>query len=82
MCNNQPPENRLFVIIVIIFLIDFLRALLALKQSKTKVEAILQSEGLHMTFQGIGRFNDQVLYVDMLEEGKKMLTRITGKYLA
>ncbi|XP_064006243.1 uncharacterized protein LOC135178850 isoform X2 [Pogoniulus pusillus] len=57
---------------------DIKKAVLALKQSKTKVEAILQSEGLHMTFQGIGRFNDQVLYVDMLEEGKKMLTRITA----
>ncbi|NXP72206.1 AKA7G protein, partial [Ramphastos sulfuratus] len=55
---------------------DIKKAVLALKQSKTKVEGILQGTDFHMTFQGIGQFNDQVLYVDMLEEGKKMLTRI------
>ncbi|NXG52604.1 AKA7G protein, partial [Psilopogon haemacephalus] len=56
---------------------DIKKAVLALKQSKSKIEAILQGKDLRMTFQGIGRFNDQVLYVDMLEEGKKMLIRIT-----
>ncbi|NXR08124.1 AKA7G protein, partial [Semnornis frantzii] len=55
---------------------DIKKAVLALKQSKSKVEAVLQGTDFPMTFQGIGRFNDQVLYVDMLEEDKKMLTRI------
>lgn len=57
-----------------------LRAVLALKQSKTKVEDILQGEDLNLTFHGIGEFNNQVLYVKMLEEDQKMLIRIAGKY--
>ncbi|XP_009977923.1 PREDICTED: uncharacterized protein LOC104373676 [Tauraco erythrolophus] len=52
------------------------KAVLALKQSKTKVEAILQGKDLNMTFHGIGQFNNQVLYVKMLEEDQKMLSRI------
>ncbi|NXT19580.1 AKA7G protein, partial [Syrrhaptes paradoxus] len=52
------------------------KAVLALKRSKTKVEAILQGEDLHMTFHGIGQFNNQVIYVKMSEEDQKMLSRI------
>ncbi|KAL2308484.1 hypothetical protein Nmel_001525, partial [Mimus melanotis] len=52
------------------------KAVLALKQSKTKVEDILQGKDLHLTFHGIGEFNNQVLYVKMLEEDQKMLNRI------
>ncbi|NXJ33388.1 AKA7G protein, partial [Ciconia maguari] len=52
------------------------KAVLALKQSKTKVEAILQGKGLNMTFHGIGQFNNQVIYVKMSEEDQKMLSRI------
>ncbi|XP_010707087.1 uncharacterized protein LOC104910279 [Meleagris gallopavo] len=52
------------------------KAVLALKQSKTKVEAILQGEDLIMTFHGIGQFNNQVIYVKMSEENQKMLCRI------
>ncbi|NXA11433.1 AKA7G protein, partial [Sapayoa aenigma] len=52
------------------------KAVLALKQSKTKVEDILQGKDLNMTFHGIGWFNNQVLYVKMLEEEQKMLSRI------
>ncbi|XP_057891063.1 zinc finger protein 853-like isoform X2 [Melospiza georgiana] len=52
------------------------KAVLALKQSKTKVEDILQGKDLNLTFHGIGEFNNQVLYVKMLEEGQKMLSRI------
>ncbi|NWI48878.1 AKA7G protein, partial [Calyptomena viridis] len=52
------------------------KAVLALKQSKTKVEDILQGKDLNMTFHGIGQFNNQVLYVKMLEEDQKMLSRI------
>ncbi|NXN71633.1 AKA7G protein, partial [Himantopus himantopus] len=52
------------------------RAVCALKQSKTKVEAILQGKDLNMTFHGIGQFNNQVIYVKMLEEDQKMLSRI------
>lgn len=59
----------------------FLRAVLALKQSKTKVEAILQGKDLIMTFHGIGQFNNQVIYVKMSEENQKMLCRIAGKCL-
>ncbi|XP_068003868.1 uncharacterized protein [Melanerpes formicivorus] len=56
---------------------DIKKAVLALKQSKAKVEALLQGKDLHMRFHGIGQFNDQVLYVNMLEDDKKMLIRIT-----
>ncbi|NXS52016.1 AKA7G protein, partial [Brachypteracias leptosomus] len=52
------------------------KAVLALKESKTKVEAILQGKDFHMTFHGIGQFNNQVIYVKMLEEDQKMLSRI------
>ncbi|NXX07187.1 AKA7G protein, partial [Larus smithsonianus] len=52
------------------------KAVWALKQSKTKVEAILQGKDLNMTFHGIGQFNNQVIYVKMLEEDQKMLSRI------
>ncbi|NXG11401.1 AKA7G protein, partial [Sakesphorus luctuosus] len=54
------------------------KAVLALKQSKTKVEDILQGKNLNMTFHGIGQFNNQVFYVKMLEEDQKMLSRIAG----
>ncbi|XP_068048092.1 uncharacterized protein [Anomalospiza imberbis] len=52
------------------------KAVLALKQSKTKVEDILQGKDLNLTFHGIGEFNNKVLYVKMLEEDQKMLNRI------
>ncbi|NWI95370.1 AKA7G protein, partial [Pitta sordida] len=52
------------------------KAILALKNSKTKVEDILQGKDLNMTFHGIGQFNNQVLYVKMLEEDQKTLSRI------
>ncbi|KFP09582.1 A-kinase anchor protein 7 isoform gamma, partial [Egretta garzetta] len=52
------------------------KAVLALKQSKTKVEAILQGKDLNMTFHGIGQFNNQVIYVKMSEEDEKTLRRI------
>ncbi|NWS72683.1 AKA7G protein, partial [Crotophaga sulcirostris] len=52
------------------------RAVLALKQSKSKVEDILQGKDLNMTFHGIGQFNNQVIYVKMLEEDEKMLSKI------
>ncbi|XP_068527677.1 uncharacterized protein [Anas acuta] len=52
------------------------KAVLALKQSKAKVEAILQGKDLIMTFHGIGQFNNQVIYVKMSEENQKMLSRI------
>ncbi|NWW20016.1 AKA7G protein, partial [Falcunculus frontatus] len=52
------------------------KAVLALKQSKTKVEDILQGKDLNLTFHGIREFNNQVLYVKMLEEDQKMLNRI------
>ncbi|NXM34591.1 AKA7G protein, partial [Oxyruncus cristatus] len=52
------------------------KAVLALKQSKTKVEDILQGKDFNMTFHGIGQFNNQVLYVKMLEEDQIMLSRI------
>ncbi|NXY41213.1 AKA7G protein, partial [Ceuthmochares aereus] len=52
------------------------KAVLALKQSKSKVEAILQGKDLNMTFHGIGQFNNQVLYVKMLEEDQKMLSKV------
>ncbi|NXG97654.1 AKA7G protein, partial [Loxia leucoptera] len=52
------------------------KAVLALKQSKTKVEDILQGKDLNLRFHGIGEFNNQVLYVKMLEEDQKMLNRI------
>ncbi|NWV32857.1 AKA7G protein, partial [Grantiella picta] len=52
------------------------KAVLALKQSKAKVEDILQGKDLNLTFHGIGEFNNQVLYVKILEEDQKMLSRI------
>ncbi|NXK84897.1 AKA7G protein, partial [Amazona guildingii] len=52
------------------------KAVLALKQSKTKVEDILQGKDLNMTFHGIGQFNNQVIYVKMLEEDQRTLSRI------
>ncbi|NXB09703.1 AKA7G protein, partial [Cnemophilus loriae] len=52
------------------------KAVLALKQSKTKVEDILQGKDLNLTFHGIGEFSNQVLYVKMLEEDQKKLSRI------
>ncbi|NXL53691.1 AKA7G protein, partial [Podilymbus podiceps] len=52
------------------------KAVLALKQSKTKVEALLQGKDLNMTFHGIGQFNNQVIYVKMMEKDQKMLSRI------
>ncbi|NXO00290.1 AKA7G protein, partial [Rhinopomastus cyanomelas] len=52
------------------------KAVLALKQSKAKVEAILQGQELRMAFRGIGQFNNQVVYVKMLEEAQKMLSRV------
>lgn len=54
---------------------------MALKKSKTKVEAILQGKDLLMTFHGIGQFNNQVIYVKMSEENRKMLCRIAGMCL-
>ncbi|NWW44852.1 AKA7G protein, partial [Pedionomus torquatus] len=52
------------------------KAVQALKQSKAKVEAILQGKDLNMTFHGIGQFNNQVIYVKMLEKDQQMLSRI------
>ncbi|NXP07018.1 AKA7G protein, partial [Thinocorus orbignyianus] len=52
------------------------KAVQALKQSKAKVEAILQGKDLNMTFHGIGQFNNQVIYVKMLERDQQMLSRI------
>ncbi|NWH55921.1 AKA7G protein, partial [Geococcyx californianus] len=52
------------------------KAVLALKQSKSKVEAILKGKDLNMTFHGIGQFNNQVIYVKMLEENQKTLSKI------
>ncbi|NXH21909.1 AKA7G protein, partial [Bucco capensis] len=52
------------------------KAVLALEQSKSKVESILQGAELPMRFQGIGHFNNQVLYVKMLQEEQEMLSRI------
>ncbi|NXA47060.1 AKA7G protein, partial [Nothocercus julius] len=52
------------------------KAVLALKQSKTKVEAILQGKDLNMTFHGIGQFNNQVIYVKMSEEDQNTLSKI------
>ncbi|NXQ81561.1 AKA7G protein, partial [Nyctibius grandis] len=52
------------------------KAVLALKQSKTKVESILRGKELNMTFHGIGQFNNQVIYVKMSEEDQKTLSRI------
>ncbi|NWX83463.1 AKA7G protein, partial [Nothoprocta pentlandii] len=52
------------------------KAILALKQSKTKVEAILQGKDLNMTFHGIGQFNNQVIYVKMAEEDQNTLSKI------
>ncbi|KFP85810.1 A-kinase anchor protein 7 isoforms delta and gamma, partial [Acanthisitta chloris] len=52
------------------------KAVLALEQSKTKVEDILHGKDLNMTFHGVGQFNNQVIYVKMLEEDQKMLSRI------
>ncbi|KFV77182.1 A-kinase anchor protein 7 isoform gamma, partial [Struthio camelus australis] len=52
------------------------KAVLALKQSKTKVEAILQGKDLNMTFHGIGQFNNQVIYVKMSEDNQKTLSKI------
>ncbi|NXW61321.1 AKA7G protein, partial [Eurystomus gularis] len=52
------------------------KAVLSLKESKTKVEAILQGKDFNMTFHGIGQFNNQVIYVKMPEEDQKMLSRI------
>ncbi|XP_061303551.1 uncharacterized protein LOC133266369 isoform X2 [Pezoporus flaviventris] len=54
------------------------KAVLALKQSKSKVEAILQGKELNMMFHGIGQFNNQVIYVKMLEEDQKTLSRIAA----
>ncbi|KAJ7414019.1 hypothetical protein WISP_86750 [Willisornis vidua] len=54
------------------------KAVLALKQSKTKVEDVLQGKNFNMTFHGIGQFNNQVFYIKMLEEDQKMLSRIAG----
>ncbi|NXU51993.1 AKA7G protein, partial [Turnix velox] len=52
------------------------KAIWALKQSKTKVQAILQGKDLNMTFHGIGQFNNQVIYVKMMEEDQKMLSKV------
>ncbi|NXD80814.1 AKA7G protein, partial [Halcyon senegalensis] len=52
------------------------KAVLAMEESKAKVEAVLQGKGLNMTFHGIGQFNNQVIYVKMLEEDQKMLSKI------
>ncbi|NXF71668.1 AKA7G protein, partial [Sclerurus mexicanus] len=54
------------------------KAILALKQSKSKVKEILQGKNLNMTFHGIGQFNNQVFYLKMLEEDQKVLSRIAG----
>ncbi|XP_019374355.1 PREDICTED: uncharacterized protein LOC109298623 [Gavialis gangeticus] len=52
------------------------KAVLALKQSKAKIEAILQGKLLNMTFHGIGQFNNQVVYVKMSEDEQQMLSKI------
>ncbi|XP_029446898.1 uncharacterized protein LOC115085247 [Rhinatrema bivittatum] len=52
------------------------KAVSALLQCKSKVEAILQGELLNMTFHGIGQFNGQVIYVKMGESEQKVLSKI------
>ncbi|CAM4587192.1 unnamed protein product [Lepidochelys kempii] len=52
------------------------KAIVALEQSKAKVEAILQGKLFNMTFHGIGQFNNQVIYVKMSEDEQQMLSRI------
>ncbi|XP_019396387.1 PREDICTED: uncharacterized protein LOC109313944 [Crocodylus porosus] len=52
------------------------KAVLALKQSKAKIDAILQGKLLNMTFHGIGQFNNQVVYVKMSEDEQQMLSKI------
>ncbi|CAM4508158.1 uncharacterized protein LOC142070763 [Caretta caretta] len=52
------------------------KAVVALEQSKAKVEAILQGKLFNMTFHGIGQFNNQVIYVKMSEDEQQMLSRI------
>ncbi|XP_075777058.1 uncharacterized protein LOC142827113 isoform X2 [Pelodiscus sinensis] len=52
------------------------KAILALEQSKTKVEAILQGKLFNMTFHGIGQFNNQVIYVKMSEDQQHIFNKI------
>ncbi|KFQ30327.1 A-kinase anchor protein 7 isoform gamma, partial [Merops nubicus] len=55
------------------------KAVLALKESKAKVEAVLEGKDLQMRFHGIGQFNqaqNQVIYVQMQEEEQKKLRGI------
>ncbi|TFK12270.1 frizzled-8 [Platysternon megacephalum] len=52
------------------------KAVVALEQSKAKVEAILQGKLFNMTFHGIGQFNNQVIYVKMSDDEQQMLSKI------
>ncbi|XP_067403635.1 uncharacterized protein [Emydura macquarii macquarii] len=52
------------------------KAVLALEQTKAKVEAILQGKLFNMTFHGIGQFNNQVIYVKMSDDEQQMLNKI------
>ncbi|XP_039382215.1 uncharacterized protein LOC120398708 isoform X3 [Mauremys reevesii] len=55
---------------------DVKKAVVALEQSKAKVEAILQGKLFNMTFHGIGQFNNQVIYVKMSDDEQQMLSKI------
>ncbi|XP_072269410.1 uncharacterized protein [Pyxicephalus adspersus] len=52
------------------------RAVLALQQSKEKVEKLLQGETLKLSLHGIGQFNNQVLYIKITENVQELLVRI------
>ncbi|XP_042298987.1 A-kinase anchor protein 7-like [Sceloporus undulatus] len=55
---------------------DVKRAVSALEHSKAKVQTLLQGKLFSMTFQGIGQFNNQVVYVKMSEDEQQMLSKI------
>ncbi|KAL8182291.1 UNVERIFIED_CONTAM: hypothetical protein K2H54_051607 [Gekko kuhli] len=55
------------------------KAIFALEKSKAKVEAMLQGKCFIMTFCGIGQFNNQVIYVKILDEDQQMLNKIAGE---
>uniref|UniRef100_H3B1J8 A-kinase anchor protein 7-like phosphoesterase domain-containing protein n=1 Tax=Latimeria chalumnae TaxID=7897 RepID=H3B1J8_LATCH len=73
------PVERLHLTIVVAHLRsseEVEKAILALQHCKSKVDDLLQGNQLNMTFHGIGQFNNEVVYVKMIENEQQMLNKV------
>ncbi|XP_067888220.1 uncharacterized protein [Heterodontus francisci] len=71
------PVGRMHLTVVVAHLntpAELEKAVSALQQCKSKVDAILEGKPLNLLFQGIGQFKDQVLFAKLSEDTSDKVT--------